>query len=102
MMNSYQARAYNIRHTLQMKNAVEGGNPYHAQHIEDFCNYVDAVVAAAMEDLRQELQKTIQEEILKQKKKGKFGVDVEIDEGSLQRAKKKIDDLFQNIGKRWH
>ena len=78
---------------MNLYNAANGGNPYHAMHINDFCNYADSVVAAAMEDLRRELTVMIQQEL----KSGK--VQVGIDEGAFRKAKSKIDSLFKDIGK---
>ena len=72
---------------------MNSGNPYHAKHITDFCNYADSVVVAAMENLRQDLTVMIQQEL----KTGK--VQVGIDEGAFRKAKSKIDSLFKDIGK---
>lgn len=50
-------------------------------------------MAAAMENLRQDLTVMIQQEL----KTGK--VQVGIDEGAFRKAKSKIDSLFKDIGK---
>ena len=92
-MNQYQAKAQMLRHQLNLQNAADGGNPYHAMHITDFCDYADSVVAAAMEDLRRELTVMVRQEL----KSGK--VQVGIDEGAFRKAKSKIDSLFKDIGR---
>ena len=82
-----------LRHQLNLQNAADGGNLYHGKHIADFCNYADAVVAAAMDDLRRELTVLVQQEL----KSGK--IQVGIDEGAFRKAKNKIDSLFKDIGR---
>ena len=47
-MNQYQAKAQMLRHQLNLQNAADGGNPYHAMHITDFCDYADSVVACRL------------------------------------------------------
>ncbi len=37
-----------IRHAMEMGAAVNGGNPYHAQHIRQFCDYADAAADEVM------------------------------------------------------
>ena len=91
--NQYQTKAQMLRHQLNLQNGMNSGNPYHAKHITDFCNYADSVVAAAMEELRRELTVMVQQEL----KSGK--VQVGIDEGAFRKAKSKIDSLFKDIGR---
>ena len=91
--NQYQTRAQMLRHQLNLQNGMNSGNPYHAKHIDEFCNYADQVVASAMENLRQDLTVMIQQEL----KTGK--VQVGIDEGAFRKTKSKIDSLFKDIGR---
>lgn len=91
--NQYQTKAQMLRHQLNLQNGMNSGNPYHSAHIDEFCNYADQVVAAAMDDLRKDLTVMVQQEL----KTGK--VQVGIDEGAFRKAKSKIDSLFKNIGK---
>ena len=30
-----------LRHQLNLQNGMNSGNPYHAKHIDEFCNYAD-------------------------------------------------------------
>ena len=72
---------------------MDSDNPIHAKHVQEFCNYTDAIMAAAVNDLRAALPAMIQAEL------SKPCVQIQVDEKSYQAAKMKIDDLFKGIGK---
>ena len=74
---------------------MPSGNPYHAQHVIDNCQYTDLMVAAAMEDLRQIMPEVIQDELARKE------VAVKVEETAFQTAKRKIDELFKGIGRVW-
>ena len=83
-----------IRHIMEMDAAVNGGNPYHALHIHQFCNYADA----AAEEVMQEIPTAVQKEVGKQLAGNK--VQVEIDKQSMKKAQKAIDELLSPL-KKW-
>ena len=94
-MNNYLGAALVQRRALELQNAANGGNPYHSQHIREFCDYTDKVVAGAMAELKAQLPQMIAEAMKSPK------VEIEVDEKSYKTAKKKIEDLFNLIlGKR--
>lgn len=93
-MNNYQELASLHKHALEMQNAANGGNPYHYQHIQEFCKYTDNVVAGAIEELKAQLPQMIAEAMKSPK------VEIEVDEKSYKTAKKKIEDLFNMIFRR--
>lgn len=92
--NGYLAAAHAKRRELEFQNQAEGGNPFHAQHIIQFCDYADNLVAGAMEELRASLPQMIAEVVNSPR------VQVEVDEKSYKTAKQKIEDLFNMIFKR--
>ena len=89
--NSYLAAAHAKRRELEFQNQAEGGNPYHAQHIIQFCDYADNLVAGAIAELRAQL---VAEAMHTPK------VEIEVDEKSYKIAKQKIEDLFNMIFRR--
>lgn len=93
-MNNYQATALLHKHALELQNQANGGNPYHYQHIQEFCKYTDSVVAGAMAELKASLPQLIAEAMKSPK------VEIEVDEKSYKTAKKKIEDLFNMIFRR--
>lgn len=94
-MNNYLGSALVQRRALELQNQANGGNPYHYQHIREFCDYTDKVVAGAMAELKAQLPQMIAEAMKSPK------VEIEVDEKSYKTAKKKIEDLFNLIlGKR--
>ena len=92
-MNKYKGKVAVLRHQMQLRAGMTSDNPYHNQHIQELCNYVDYSIAAMVEDLRQALPAMIQTELSKPK------VQMEVDEKSFQAAKKKVDELFRGIGR---
>ena len=92
--NSYLAAAHAQRRELELQNQADGGNPYHAQHIIQFCNYADNLVAGAIADLKAQLPQLVAEAMKTPK------VEIEVDEKSYKTAKKKIEDLFNMIFRR--
>lgn len=94
-MNNYQSQAAFHKRALEYQNAANGGNPFHFQHIQEFCKYTDCVVAGAIADLKAQLPQLVAEAMKTPK------VEIEVDEKSYKTAKKKIEDLFNLIlGKR--
>ena len=83
-MNSNLMRANMQRHTMQMKNALNGENPNHTPHIQEFCDY---------EEGKEQLPSMVQQVLDSNK------VKVEVDKKSVQQAKKTIDDLFKHLQK---
>ena len=77
---------------------MSSDNPYHGQHIQQFCEYADAVAEGAAEDVKKEIPAAVKDEVHKQLTSRK--VEVEIDKQSLKKAQKAIEDLF-NPFKRW-
>ena len=92
--NRYLAIAHAKRRELEFQNQAEGGNPYHGQHIIQFCDYADNLVAGAMEELQAALPQMIAEAENSPK------VQIEVDEKSYKTAKQKIEDLFNMIFRR--
>ena len=92
--NNYLAAAHAKRRELEFQNQIEGGNPYHGQHIIQFCDYADNLVAGAMEELRASLPQLVAEAVQK------TNIQVEVDEKSYRTAKQKIEDLFNMIFRR--
>ena len=92
-MNQYKAKVEVLRHQMQLRAGMTSDNPYHNQHIREFCDYVDYSIAAMIEDLRQAIPAMIQAELAKPK------VAIQVDEKSFQAAKKKVDELFRGIGR---
>ena len=70
---------------------MSGDNPYHVQHINEYCDYVDYMVAAALEDIKQALPLIIREELVKGK------VQIDIDDKSFEKARKRISTLFDGL-----
>lgn len=89
--NNYQAAALLQRRALELQNQANGGNPYHYEHIREFCNYADNLVAGAIAELKAQLP-TLVAEAMKSPK-----VEIEVDEKSYKTAKQKIADLFNMI-----
>ena len=89
--NGYLAAAHAQRRELELQNQADGGNPYHAQHIIQFCNYADNLVAGAIADLKAQIPQLVAEAMKTPK------VEIEVDEKSYKTAKKKIKDLINMI-----
>lgn len=58
-MNTGKARASIIKHGMHMGTAINGGNPYHGQHIEEFCKYADATAQGAVEEVKKEIPSAV-------------------------------------------
>ena len=97
-MNLNRARASAIKHSMQFSAAMSSDNPYHGQHIQQFCEYADAVAEGAAEEVKKEIPAAVKDEVHKQLTSRQ--VAVEIDKQSLKKAQKAIDDLFAPF-KRW-
>ena len=70
-------------------------NPYHSQHIREFCDYTDKAVAAMGESILQALPSLIRAELAKPE------IKMKVDEKSLQTVKHKIGELFRSLGSIW-
>lgn len=64
-MNASLIRASNIRRIMQLKGSMEG-NPNHQAHIQDYCNYADAVAKGEADSVRLEMPSTVASEVQKQ------------------------------------
>ena len=73
-------------------------NPYHGQHIQQFCEYADAVAEGAAEDIKKEIPAVVKDEVHKQLTSRK--VEIEIDKQSMKKAQKAIEDVFAPL-KKW-
>ena len=73
-------------------------NPYHGQHIQQFCEYADAVAEGAAEDIKKEIPAAVKDEVHKQLNSHK--VEIEIDKQSMKKAQKAIEDVFAPL-KKW-
>lgn len=82
-----------IKHQMQLRAAMDSDNPYHAQHIEEFCGYVDASLAALRQEILAATPGIVRAELAKK------DVEIKVDELSFQAAKKKFKDLIRSI---WH
>ena len=81
-----------------MSAAMSSDNPYHGQHIQQFCEYADAVVEGAAEDIKKEIPAAVKDEVYKQLTSRK--VEIEIDKQSMKKAQKAIEDVFAPL-KKW-
>ena len=77
---------------------MSSDNPYHGQHIQQFCEYADAVAEGAADDVKKEIPAVVKDEVHKQLTSRK--VEIEIDKQSMKKAQKAIDDLFSPF-KKW-
>ena len=93
-INTGNGRAVIIRHQMNLKAGMQD-NPYHGEHIRDFCEYTDAVVAGAIEDLLNQLPELIRQELDKKE------VQIKVDEKSLETAKAKTKSFADILRKMW-
>lgn len=59
-MNVNKCNAAMKRHIMQIKGAMTSDNPYHNQHIEDFCDYADAIAREEAQEVREEVPGIVQ------------------------------------------
>ena len=97
-MNLNRARASAIKHSMQFSAAMSSDNPYHGQHIQQFCEYADAVAEGAAEDIKKEIPNAVKDEVKRQLSSNQ--VEIQIDKQSFKKAQKAIEGLF-NPFKRW-
>ena len=45
---------------------MSSDNPYHGQHIQQFCEYADAVAEGAAEDVKKEIPNAVKDEVKRQ------------------------------------
>lgn len=95
-MNVNRMRASSIKHTMQMKAAMNGEGQHH-DHINDYCDYADATAEAAAENVRRDIPDEVQKAV--EKAVGQRKVGIEIDKQSFAKAKAAIKDLFDSIGR---
>ena len=93
-LNNYQAEAMLQRRALELQNMANGGNPYHSQHIREFCDYTDKAIAGAMAELKASLPQLVAQ-AMKQPQ-----VQIEVEEKSYKTAKQKIEDLLNMVFRR--
>ena len=70
---------------------MEGQNPYHFKHIDQFCSYADLVAESAKAEIIEMLPQMIE----KYMKSPKW--QVEVDESSLKRVQQKINSMLDSI-----
>ena len=70
---------------------MEGQNPYHFKHIDQFCSYADLVAESAKAEIIEMLPQMI-EQYMKSPK-----WQVEVDENSLKRVQQKINSMLDSI-----
>ena len=97
-MNMNRARASAIKHGMQISAAMSSENPYHGMHIQQFCEYADAVAEGAADDVKKEIPAAVKDEVHKQLTSRK--VEIEIDKQSMKKAQKAIEDVFAPL-KKW-
>ena len=85
--NQYRALAETRKHAMRM----EGQNPYHFKHIDQFCSYADLVA----ESVKAEIIEMLPQMIEKYMKSPKW--QVEVDENSLKRVQQKINNMLDGI-----
>ncbi len=94
-VNNGAVRATMLRHQMQLKAGMQD-NPYHGQHIQDFCAYTDAMVEAAVEGIMEQLPQLIRQELEKK------DVSIKVEEKSYDAAKVKIKNLADILRNMWH
>lgn len=96
-MNVNKCNAAMKRHIMQIKGAMTSDNPYHNQHIEDFCDYADAIAREEAQEVREEVpgivQQAVQQEMASRK------IKVEVDKESARKAKAVFDDFAKSLRK---
>ena len=70
---------------------MEGQNPYHFKHIDQFCAYADLVAESAKAEIIEMLPQMIERYIKSPKWQ------VEVDENSLKRVQQKINNMLDSI-----
>ena len=69
----------------------------HGMHIQQFCEYADAVAEGAADDIKKEIPAAVKDEVHKQLTSRK--VEIEIDKQSMKKAQKAIEDVFAPLKK---
>ena len=84
------------KHQMNLRAGMaHSDNPYHAQHIREFCDYTDKAVSAMGQSIMEALPALIRAELQKPE------IKVKVDEKSLQTVKQKVGDLFRSLGSFW-
>ena len=94
-MNVSKDYANAKRTMMRVRGAMTSDNPYHNQHIEDFCDYADAIAKGEAQDVREEVPGIVQQQI--QKEMASRKVQIEIDKQSARKAKAVIDDFAKHL-----
>ncbi len=96
-MNRFELRggkADIIRHQMNLKAGMQS-NPYHGQHIRDFCDYADAVAESTAEYILKQLPALIRQELEKKE------VEIKVEEKAYQTAKKKVNEFAEMLRRVW-
>lgn len=96
-MNKFElrgGRASILRHQMNLKAGMQG-NPYHGQHIRDFCDYTDAMAESTAEYILKQLPELIRKELDKKE------VEIKVEEKAYQTAKKKVSEFGEMLRKMW-
>lgn len=94
-MNVNKCNANLKRQTMRIKGAFTSDNPYHNQHIEDFCDYADAVAKGEAQEVREEVPGLVHQEV--QKEMASKKIRVEVDKESARKAKAVFDDFAKSL-----
>ena len=70
---------------------MEGQNPYHFKHIDQFCSYADLVAESAKAEIIEMLPQMIGQYMKSPKWQ------VEVDENSLKRVQQRINSMLDSI-----
>ena len=96
-MNRFELRsgkAELIRHQMNLRAGMQS-NPYHGQHIREFCDYTDAMVESAVQQILNQLPAIVRAELAKKE------VEIKVEEKSYQVAKKKFDEFADKLRNLW-
>ena len=82
---------YAVKRSVMLTEARAEGNPYHVRHVQQYCDYADAVGEKIKQEIIKELPRLVAE-IVKQPK-----VQVEVDENSLRKVQQKVVSMLDSI-----
>lgn len=95
MMNRFELRSGKvelIRHQMNLRAGMQS-NPYHGQHIREFCDYADALAESTAAYILKQLPALIRQELDKKE------VEIKVEEKAYQTAKKKVNELADMLHK---
>ena len=96
-MNRFELRSGKadlIRHQMNLRAGMQS-NPYHGQHIREFCDYADALAESTAEYIMKQLPALIRKELDKKE------VEIKVEEKAYQTAKKKVNEFAEMLRKMW-